>query len=139
MNLREVDMPKLKVTMLTGRTINQGRVKEYGKLSGEYLESVAICEMDTDDMNTLGINENDSVKITTNYGSVVVRVTESARGPHPNIIFIPYGPWVNLIMDIRTHGTGMPSLKGLSAEVEPVPKEKVLDLPELLKQFYGKG
>jgi formylmethanofuran dehydrogenase subunit D len=35
-------MPKLEVSLLTGRTIDQGRGKERGKLSEEYWESVTI-------------------------------------------------------------------------------------------------
>lgn len=132
-------MPKLKVSLLTGRTIGQGRGKEYGKLSEEYWRSVSICEIDPNDMKYLGVKENDNVKITTDFGSAVVRVVKSARAPHPGVVFIPYGPWANLLVNPRTHGSGMPSLKGIPAEVEPAPKERVLNLPELLKQHYGKG
>ena len=130
-------MPKLEVSLLTGRTIDQGRGKEYGKLSKEYWESVAVCEMDSDDIKYLGIKDNDNVKITTDFGSVVVRAKESARGPHPRVVFMPYGPWANLIVNPKTHGTGMPSLKGLLTEIEPAPKEKVLNLPDLLKERYA--
>jgi len=41
-------MPKMQVSLLTGRTIDQGRGKEYGKLSDEYMSSVSICEIDPD-------------------------------------------------------------------------------------------
>jgi len=129
-------MSRLKVSLLTGRTISQGQGKEYGKLSEEYWKSVAICELDPDDMKDLGIREKDNVKITTDFGSVVVRAMKSARGPHPGVIFIPYGPWANLLVNPRTHGTGMPSLRGLPAEVEPAPAEEVLSLPNLLKEHY---
>jgi len=130
-------MPKLKVTILTGRTIDQGKGKEYGKLSDEYWKSVAICEMDPNDIKELGIKENENIKITTDYGSAVVRAVKSARSPHPKVVFIPYGPWASLIVNPRTHGTGMPSLKGVPAEIEPAPMERVLNLPELLKKHYA--
>jgi len=39
-------MVKLRVSLLTGRTLEQGRGKEYGKLSEEYWRDVAVCEMD---------------------------------------------------------------------------------------------
>ena len=76
-------MPKLKVSLLTGRTIGQGQGKEYGKLSEEYWKNVAICEMDPDDIKRLKIKEGQNVKITTDFGSVVVKAVESARVPHP--------------------------------------------------------
>jgi len=39
-------------------------------------------------------------------------------------------------MNTKTHGTGMPSLKGVPAEIEPAPKEKVLSLSNLLNKYY---
>jgi formylmethanofuran dehydrogenase subunit D len=131
---------KLKVTLLTGRTLRQGQGKEYGKLSERYLKSVAVCEMDPDDMKRLGIRENENVRIATDSGSVVVRAVKSLRAPHLGAVFVPYGPWVSLslIMNSETHGTGMPSFKGVTAEVEPAPTEPVLSLPELLKQYFKK-
>jgi len=129
-------MPKLKVSLLTGRTVDQGTGKEYGKLSEEYQKSVTICEIDPNDMKFLGVRENDNVKVTTEFGLVIMKAVKSARAPHPNVVFIPYGPWASIIMDPETHGTGMPSLKGIPAEIESAPKEKVLSLPNLLKEHY---
>lgn len=129
-------MPKLEVSLLTGRTIDQGTGKEMGKLSKEYLESVVICQMDPEDMKSLGVKENNNVKVTTDFGSVVMKAVKSARAPHPKVAFIPYGPWASLIMNPTTHGTGMPSLKGIPAEIKPAPKERVLSLQDLLNQFH---
>jgi len=129
-------MPKLKVSLLTGRTIDQGTGKEMGKLSKEYLESVVICQMDPEDMKFLGIKENNNVKVITDFGSVVMKAVKSARAPHPKVAFIPYGPWANIIMNPKTHGTGMPSFKGIPAEIEPALEEKVLTLHDLLNQYY---
>lgn len=129
-------MPKLKVTLLTGRTIDQGTTRERGKFSEEYKRSVAICEIDPEDMKRLGVTENDTVTVSTDSGSVVVRAVKSVRAPHPTVIFIPYGPWASLIMNSGTHGTGMPLLKGLPAEVEPAVGETVLSLPELLETHF---
>jgi len=131
-------MPKLKVSLLTGRTIDQGKGKECGKLSSEYLNSVSICEIDPGDMRLLEVKENDAVKVTTEFGSVAVRAVKSLRGPHPKVVFIPYGPWASILANPQTHGTGMPSLKGENAEIEYAPKEKVLSLQELLKLHFRK-
>ena len=131
-------MPKLKVSLLTGRTVDQGKGKEYGKLSEEYQQSVAVCQIDPDDMKSLGIRENSNVKVITDFGSVVLKAVKSARAPHPKVIFIPYGPWASIVMNPKTHGTGMPSLKGLTAEIEPSPQERVLDLTNLLREHFKK-
>ena len=132
-------MPSLKVLLLTGRTLRQGQGKEYGKLSERYWKSVAICETDPTDMKKLGIKENNPIKISTEHGSVVVRAVKSLRAPHPGRVFIPYGPWASVIVSPKTHGTGMPSLKGTEATIEPVEgSEKVMTLQELLQTHYKK-
>jgi formylmethanofuran dehydrogenase subunit D len=44
---------KLKVTLLTGRTIEQGVGKEAGKGTKGYIESTTMCYMDAGDMKKL--------------------------------------------------------------------------------------
>jgi len=131
-------MPKLKVSLLTGRTLRQGQGKEYGKLSERYWKSVAICEMDPEDMKYLGVKDNQSVKLSSDFGSVVLRAVKSLRAPHRSVVFVPYGPWASVVVNPRTHGTGMPSFKGIEAFLEPAFNEQVLHLEELLRQHYRK-
>ena len=129
---------KLRVTLLTGRTIEQGVGKERGKSSKEYMESVSVCYMDPEDLKKLGIKEKTNVLVSTDHGLVVVKALKSLRTPHPTMIFIPYGPWANVVVDPETHGIGMPSFKGIPAEVEPAPDKPVLNLEELLEGQFGK-
>jgi len=132
-------MPSLSVTLLTGRTLRQGQGKEYGKLSERYWRSVTVCEIDPNDLTKLGIKDGKTVRITTAHGSVAVRAVKSIRGSHPGRAFVPYGPWASVIVDSKTHGTGMPSFKGIHASIEPAGDgEKVLTLQELLHAHYGK-
>ncbi len=129
---------KLEVTLLTGRTIEQGVGKERGKSSKDYFESVAVCYIDPEDLKKLGIKEKTNVLVSTDYGSVVVKVMKSLRAPHLGMVFIPYGPWANVIADPDTHGIGMPSFKGIPAKIEPAPDKSVLSLEELLKEQFRK-
>jgi len=129
---------KLRMTLLTGRTIEQGVGKECGKTSREYVESVSICYMDPEDLKLLGIKEKTNIQVSTDYGTVVVTALKSKRAPHPGVIFIPYGPWANVVVDPETHGIGMPSLKGIPAYVEPAPDKPLMSLKELLRQNFGK-
>jgi formylmethanofuran dehydrogenase subunit D len=132
-------MPKIMVTLLTGRTINQGVGKELGKLSNDYMDSVSICEMDPVDLKQLDITEDGNVRVTTASGSVVLRAKESLRAPHAGIVYVPYGLWANVVISSKTDGTGMPSFKGVPAEVESVGSEEpVLRLRQLLHCTYGK-
>ena len=125
----------MNVIVLTGRIIDQGRGKEMGKLSDVYQKDVTQCQIDPEDMKTLGLRRNANVKVTTNFGSIVLRAVKSLRGPHPNMIFIAYGPWASMISDPESHGTGMPSLKGMKGVIEPAPDEKVLTMQELVNQL----
>jgi len=134
-----MEKPRLRVTLLTGRTIEQGVGKERGKASKEYVESVSVCYIDPEDLKRLGVKEKTNVMVSTDYGSVVVKALKSLRAPHPSIIFIPYGPWANVIVNPETHGIGMPSFKGIPAEVEPTPDKPILSLEELLMEQFGKG
>ena len=131
-------MRKLNVYLLTGRTIEQGKTKELGKTSNFYKDAVAVCYIDPSDMKALKVKENSSVKVHTNFGSVVLRAVKSNRAPHPGVIYVPYGLWANQIVDPETHGIGMPSFKGIPAVLEPAPDEKVKDVQELLRSRFEK-
>jgi len=131
-------MAKLKITILSGRSINQGVGKELGKFTKEYENSVAVCELDPEDFKTLNLKQKENVCVTTNSGSVILRAAESKRSPHQGVVYVPYGPWVNVIIGTETSGTGMPSYKGVPAEVEPAGNGHVKSARELLQGLYGK-
>jgi len=132
------EKPKLQVTLITGRTIDQGVGKERGKASEEYRDNVSICHIDPSDLKKVGIREKGNVIVSTTYGSVVVEAIRSPRAPHPGVIFMPYGPWANAVMNPETHSIGMPSLKGIPVEIRPAGQEPMLSLRELLKKQFGK-
>jgi len=132
-------LPGLRVVLVSGRTLYQGVWKEAGKTTEGYWEWVAQCRMDPEDMRRIGVREGDPVRVSTKFGSVVLRAVKSAEGPHPGIVFVPYGPWANMLVDPETHSTGMPSFKGVEAVVEAAPGEEVLGLRELLRQVYGRS
>lgn len=48
------------------------------------------------------------------------------------MIFIPMGPYANMVIDPSTDGTGMPQFKGVKGTVEKT-DEKVLSVKELLE------
>jgi formylmethanofuran dehydrogenase subunit D len=133
-----MEQPKLHVTLLTGRTIEQGVGKEYGKASLEYFEACSMCYMDTEDMKKLGLKNNTNILVTTPIGSVVLKAVKYLRGATPGLIYIPYGPWANAICSDATTSIGMPSFKGTPADVEAAPDKKVLTIEELLMSEFGR-
>ena len=129
---------KLRVTLLSGRTIEQGVGKELGKTSQEYFEACSMVYMDGEDMKRLGIKDKANVIVTTPNGSVVLTAFKHPRGSMQGLIYIPYGPWANAICSDVTTSIGMPSFKGTPAEVEPAPDSRVLSIKELLKAEFGR-
>jgi formylmethanofuran dehydrogenase subunit D len=129
---------KLRVTLLTGRTIEQGVGKEYGKSSSEYYDACSMVYMDAEDMKKLGIKTGAHVLVRTPHGSVVLRAVKYPRGPMPGLIYVPYGPWANAVVDDSTTSIGMPSFKGTPAEVEVALDQPVLSMEELLKKEFGR-
>ncbi len=132
--------PKLNVTLITGRTIDQGVGKERGKSSKEYFDNASVCFIDVADMKKLGIRGGTNVRVTTKYGSVILKGLKQPRGANPGIIFIPCGSWANLVCGDDDTGTvGVPRFKGFPAEIEPAPEEHVLKLEELLLKEYKRS
>lgn len=130
---------KLRATLITGRTIEQGVGKELGKGSVEYYDSCAVCFFDKSDMLKLGIKNGSVVKVSSKYGSVIVKAQKYPWGTNPGMVFIPCGSWANAICGDETFSMGMPLFKGFPVEVEPAPNEPVLTLEELLMQQFGRN
>ena len=127
-----INMADINVNLLSGRSLKQGMGKELGKVTDKYRDSVSICELHPKDMEILDLNDGDTIKVTTKYGNVNLTCTASENIPIQGMIFIPYGPYVNMLIGADTDSTGMPSFKGIAATVEPVPREKVLTIRELV-------
>ncbi len=125
----------MKFFLTTGRSIDQGVALEGQKLGRENVKACAICEFDKDDFAKLDCMIGTPVKVTTNFGEIIVYSQISEQGPHPSIIFIPMGPWANAVVDSETYGTGMPSYKGTEAEVEVVKSGRILTALEIIKSY----
>lgn len=126
-------MPPIEVTVISGRSLLQARSRELGKFSDEYSRSVAICELDPDDLSELGALEGENVRVKTKYGEVVLRAAVSKQAPHKRVAFIPYGAWASMLFGTSTHTSGMPTLKGVKATVERAPNAKVATLQEITR------
>lgn len=116
-------MPSLHVKLISGRSLGQARGKVSGKFSEDYFRNAAVCELDPEDIKVLGISPNENVKITTDTGSVVVRAATASQRVQRGVAFMPYGPWANAVLSSETYGTGMPSFKGVEAEITPAHRE----------------
>lgn len=121
----------LNVTLITGRTINQGANLE-NKTSSDYQEATAYCELNSKDTGVLG-KPGGNVKVKTKHGEVVVKLKENNGNPD-GLAFIPMGPWANAVVDPDTKGCGMPGFKGIPAEID-VTNDKILLMKELFARY----
>jgi formylmethanofuran dehydrogenase subunit D len=124
-------MTSLQVTVLSGRTLRQGVGKEAGKTSERYRSAVSICEMHPEDIAALLIKPGDYVRLTTAYGTVVLKSASSNQFPRRGVVYIPYGPYANQIFSSDTSSSGMPNFKGVIATVEPAGAEQFRRLEDL--------
>lgn len=124
----------MKVILVSGRTSKQGTSLEVGKTSDEYFDNVAVIEMNEDDIKEIGAKESKPVEVSTKFGSTVVRCKKSNldRG----IAFMPYGPWINMITEGDTRGTGMANLKDLEAEISATGKNvpTIVEIVKLMRE-----
>jgi len=123
-------------TLTTGRTLRQGRSMERGKFTREYTDEVSVCEMDSTTLEVLQIEEGTPVLIRSHYGSVVVR-SRIDRNAEPGVIFIPCGPYANMVVSSDTDGSGMPAFKGVPVEIFAAPKDSILPIEELFMTENG--
>ncbi len=121
----------LKVTLITGRTINQGANLE-NKTSSDYMDATAYCEVNSKGIGLLA-KPGSNVRVRTKYGDVVIKLKENNGNPD-DIAFIPMGPWANAIVDPDTKGCGMPGFKGVPAEIEAT-NDKILLMKELIARY----
>ena len=123
----------MKLTLITGRTLAQGRSVE-DKLTARYKDEVSTVFLDRGDMGKIGVKDGELVKVSTDIGEAILKARASRLGQE-GIAFIPMGPYANLLLPCETEGSGMPSLKNVEAEISKTTGE-VLELKDIL-QIYG--
>jgi formylmethanofuran dehydrogenase subunit D len=124
----------IRVNLITGRSIQQGVSMEAGKEKPAYTAACGIIELDPVDFRKLGVFRNTNVRVTSKYGSVIVKAVEATQGPHPGVAYMPMGPWANMVVNPDTYSTGMPTFKGTTVKVEAARNEPVLSSLELVRK-----
>lgn len=118
----------------TGRTVWQGASMELGKDIQYYVDSAAICYMNEEQLNAVGVKVGDSVKISSDYGSVVVKAVLAKEAQPDGMIYVPMGPWANKVIRPTTDSTATPSFKNTPVTLE-ASDEPVLDMPSLMATY----
>ena len=107
--------------LIPGRTAKQGAGISEGKFTAGYLDEISVLQVSPEDMQRLALAEGDRVRVTGEHGQIELKIKPS-KGDElpPGILFIPYGDFSSRLMGGDTHGTGMPTSKGLDVTMEKI-------------------
>ena len=111
--------------LIPGRTSEQGCGISEGKFQEKYQQQINSLQVAPGDMERLGLVEGDRVRLTSELGQQVeVSVKASKRDELPEgLLFIAYGDISSQLMGGDTHGSGMPTSKGMDVELEVLTSE----------------
>lgn len=105
--------------LIPGRTSQQGCGISEGKYGANYLSETQTLQVSPPDMKRLGLAEGDRVRLTSEFGKIELAI-KASKGDElpPGLLFIAYGDLSSRLMGGDTHGSGMPTSKGLDVEME---------------------
>ena len=107
--------------LIPGRTSKQGTTLNEGKLTQGYIDETNTLQMNADDMARLGVKTGDKVRLRSEQGEIEIPCQAAKAGELPSgLLFLPYGDQSSKLMAGDTHGTGMPTSKGMDVEVERI-------------------
>ena len=106
--------------LIPGRTSKQGCGVSEGKFTDGYVSETTTLLVAPQDMQRLGLTNGDRVRVTGDTGRTIDVAIAAATGDElpPGVLFIAYGDLSSRLMDADTHGSGMPTSKGLDVTME---------------------
>ena len=106
--------------LIPGRTSDQGCGISEGKFLEMYQREINTLQVAPGDMLRLGLVDGDRVRLTGEEGQVVeVNVTPAKKDELPEgMLFIAYGDISSRLMGGDTHGSGMPTSKGMDVRLD---------------------
>src|SRR5215208_6067575 len=100
--------------LIPGRTSDQGCGISEGKFLEKYQREINTLQVAPGDMKRLGLAAGAKVRLTSEHGQVEVSVTPAKMDELPEgLLFIAYGNISSRLMGGDTHGSGMPTSKGI--------------------------
>jgi formylmethanofuran dehydrogenase subunit D len=86
---------------------------------------------DLRDHQRLGLSEGKNVLLKNGFGQAVLSARADPGLP-AGVVFIPMGPWANVLVGPDTGGCGTPQFKGVEVEMETT-EAPVLGVRELFR------
>lgn len=107
--------------LIPGRTSQQGCGISEGKFRETYTTETGRLQVAPADMQRLSLAEGDRVRVTSEFGQIEVGIIASKGDELPaGLLFIAYGDLSSRLMGGDTHGSGMPTSKGIDVTLEKV-------------------
>ena len=105
--------------LIPGRTAQQGCGISEGKFGETYRQATNVLHVPAQDMHRLALQDGDHVRLSSEYGVIELPVV-SGKGEDlpPGLLFIAYGDLSSRLMGADTHGSGMPTSKGIDVVLE---------------------
>ena len=105
--------------LIPGRTSRQGSGISEGKFKENYQSEINTLQVNENDMQRLGICKGDRVRLTSENGQIEVVIKPAPKDELPEgLLFIAYGDLSSRLMGGDTHGSGMPTSKGIDVQLE---------------------
>ena len=105
--------------LIPGRTSDQGCGISEGKFLEKYQTEINSLQVAPGDMARLGLKTGDRVRLTSEQGQVEVKIIPAKADELPEgLLFIAYGDISSRLMGGDTHGSGMPTSKGMDVVLE---------------------
>ena len=107
--------------LIPGRTSKQGCGISEGKYTEGYVSETSVLQVAPHDMQRLALADGDRVRLTSETGTIDVAVAAAKVDElPPGVLFIAYGDLSSRLMGGDTHGSGMPTSKGLDVTLEKI-------------------
>ena len=107
--------------LVPGRSSQQGCGINEGKFGETYQAAISFVQMNPVDMSRLGLEENDSVELRSEFGQIRLPVHKAKADELPEgLLFMAYGHLSSQLMGGDTHGSGMPTSKGIDVTVSRI-------------------
>ena len=127
--------PEFEILITTYRDIFQVEALERDRFGEDYKKLSAVINMSKNDMQKMVLKSGDRVKLSNNYGSIVVEVKESKKNEPGGVAFMVNSPWSNSLVSGETDGKGIPEFKHIVAKIS-LSKEEITPIADLIRAFH---
>lgn len=122
--------PEYDITIVTCRDVFQSSACEEDRNGKECERLSAVIVLDAAEMKRMGIQDGANVRLTSKWGSIVVKAVFSPREEQKGIGFMVNSPWSNTLVSSEITG-GIPEFKNIKVKIK-VSNEKIIGNKELL-------